>query len=82
MTDDALDLGVVEAVDDDLSLRPNKRKCVLTEPVVPRSGRWKSHHPKSTMNKRIPPPRIMPIRFIILYLPKVNVHPTLEPLGG
>jgi len=65
-----------------LSLGPSQRKAVLTEPVVPRSGRLKTHHPKRTMIRRIALPRTRPIRFIMVYLARVTLNLSAEPLGG
>jgi hypothetical protein len=48
---DALDLGVVETIDHNLSLRPGSRNFVLTEPVVPRSGRLMINRAKRTQTE-------------------------------
>jgi len=55
--------GRSEGVDQDLSLGPNQRKFVLTSPVVPRSGRLKTHQRKPPAIRTITAPRTKPIVF-------------------
>jgi hypothetical protein len=45
---------------------------VLIEPLVPRSGRLKNHHPKSTVTRRIPAPMIIPALFMMIHFPGVT----------
>jgi hypothetical protein len=49
-----------------LSFGPSHLKFVLTEPVVPRSGRLNTHHPKSPMTRRIAAPAAIAILFMLI----------------
>jgi hypothetical protein len=49
-----------------LSLGPSHLNRALTEPVVPRSGRLKTHHPKITMTRRIPAPTKTPTLLMMI----------------